>query len=142
MWSRSRDQAPMSSSVRWKLDHLDESRYRPFDEDPPPDEASTIRWRSCDRDSSTCVAKIMNDRGHPMKIVRSRAVHGEKKIGPSDLIRIQCVRMIHDDLPVMKIGRFRHFHVSSGKSVDRVHLCFFLARVLIDDRVDSGPRDR
>ena len=46
---------------------------------------SVIRWRSCDRDISTCVATITNDLGHPMKIVRSRAFNGEKKIGPSDL---------------------------------------------------------
>ena len=42
----------------------------------------------------------------------------------------------------MKIGRSRLSRVAKGESVDRVTYVIFYARVLIGDRVDSGPRDR
>ena len=41
----------------------------------------------------------------------------------------------------MPIEGFSGCHVACGKSSDQTHLCLFAARALMEDRVDSGPRD-
>ena len=49
-----------------------------------------------------------------------------------------CDRDVFD---LMKIGRSSQRHVSSGTPFDRRHLKYISRMCLIDDRVDSGPRD-
>ena len=47
-----------------------------------------------------------------------------------------------DAVRSMNIQRSSIVHVSQGKQSILIHLLSFLARVVITDRVESGPRDR
>ena len=74
-----------------------------------PQRVRAVRWRSTDHDGSTCVEKVTNDRGRPIKLQSN---------GRSDLDRAFSA--------LMKIRRSSCCHVASGESVDRVFYTIYL----------------
>ena len=86
---------------------------------------------------------IADCRDRLMEIARSPCVHA---VLPDREIVKDCYRpmkpltMQHDEI-AMKIGCSWRLHVSSGKLSIKSLIPSFCARALMDDRVDSGPRD-
>ena len=109
--------------------------------------ALPIRWRS-DRPKRSTPRQgertIADCRGRLMEIARSPCVHAvlpNRKIVKDCDHPMKPLPMKSDELAT-KIGRSWRLHVSSGKLSIKSLISSFCARVLMDDRVDSGPRDR
>ena len=79
-----------------------------------------------------------------MEIMRSPCVHAMLSVREivKDCDRSMKPLPIKPDEIAMKIGRSWRLHVSSGKLSIKSLIPSFCARALMDDRVDSGPRDR
>ena len=79
-----------------------------------------------------------------MEIRRSPCVHAvlpDREI-VKDRDRPMKPRSMKPNEIATRIGRSWRLHVSSGKLSIKSLISSFCARVLMDDRVNSGPRDR